>query len=366
MDTNVTGKRVLVAALDWGLGHATRCIPIIRILLEQHCKVHLAGSGGSGALLRREFPELQFHNLPAYNPRYPKGGSMVWRMALQLPRFMSVIRQEHRILEEIVRECAIDLVISDNRYGCWSANVFSVFITHQSNILMPRRFGWLGPLVRIWNRKLVCRFDSCWIPDYPGDKNLSGALTNFGQTDFHPNQSYIGALSRFRHRPEVSRSNDIDVLAICSGPEPQRSFLEEILRKQLTGSRYRFVLVRGVLDGLPDETTERGRIVSFATTDELEELFARAATVVARSGYSTVMDLHALGKKAIFIPTPGQTEQEHLATNLLSKGVAFSMMQSGFDMQTAMHESLRFSGFKPGPADDHFLYDVIIKHLAPL
>lgn len=365
MDARVNAKkRILVAVLDWGFGHATRCIPIIRILLEQNCDVHLAGSGDSGALLRSEFPELPFHELPPYNPRYPAKGSMVWRMALQLPRFISVIRNEHDRVETIVRDCAIDMVISDNRYGCWSRQAYSVFITHQSNILMPRRFGWLAAFVRWWNGRLARRFHSCWIPDYPGESNLSGALTNFGQTDFHPNQYYVGTLSRFRHKGNGSKSFDIDVLAICSGPEPQRSLFDGILRKQLVNSTYRFILVRGVKDGQPDETTERGRIISFATTDKLEHLFAQSAIVIARSGYSTVMDLQALGKKAIFIPTPGQTEQEHIAANLKEKGVAFSMAQSEFDLGVALHESRHFSGFAPMPADDHFLYDVIIRHLA--
>ncbi len=357
-------KRILVAALDWGFGHATRCMPIIRILLEQNCEVHIAGSGDSLALLRSEFPDLRSHELPPYNPRYPTKGSMVLRMALQLPRFVFVIRSEHKTIEAIVRKWAIDMVISDNRYGCWSRKAHSVFVTHQSNILMPQRFGWLAAFVRRWNTRLARRFNSCWIPDYPGEKNLSGALTNFGQTDFHPNQYYIGTLSRFRNQKNDSSSPDIDVLAICSGPEPQRSVFEGLLRKELINSRFRFVLVRGINDSHPDEVTERSRIISLATTEKLSQLFAQAAIVVARSGYSTVMDLQALGKKAIFIPTPGQTEQEHLALNLRQKGIAFSMAQSEFDLEVAIRESRLFSGFDSMPADDHFLYDVIIRHLA--
>ena len=235
-------KRVLVAPLDWGLGHATRCIPIIRLLIAKGCDVLLAGSGGSLALLRAEYPLLRSYTLPAYDPQYPEKRSMVLAMARQLPRFVKTIRDEHRALEALVCEHRIDLVISDNRYGCWSAAVPCIFITHQSNIMMPQRFGWLAPLVRRANLRMMRRYTRCWIPDVPGSNSLAGSLISFGGGHHAVAVEYIGAVSRFVPTGRAVEKR-YDVVAVCSGPEPQRSVLERLLMKELVESGLRFVLI---------------------------------------------------------------------------------------------------------------------------
>src|SRR5262245_52446649 len=141
-------KNVLITPLDWGLGHATRCIPIINELLNKNCSVVIGGSGEALELLKIEFPHLAFVSLPAYRPVYPSLGSMVWNMLTQLPKFLSTIKKEHDVIEQLVRSSKIDLIISDNRYGCWSSAVPSIFITHQTNILLPKKFKWLSKVVR--------------------------------------------------------------------------------------------------------------------------------------------------------------------------------------------------------------------------
>lgn len=341
-------KRILITPLDWGLGHATRCIPIIRYLLSRQCEVFIGGSGGALALLRSEFPGLTFFDLPAYNPVYSKQDSMVWKMSLQLPKFFSVIANEHRVIKRIVRAHNIDLVISDNRYGCWSADVPSVFITHQSNILMPQRFGWLGGWIRKINETCINKFTHCWIPDYPEEHSIAGALIRFGKNNISSKVDYLGALSRFETRMNVSRR--YDVIGICSGPEPQRTLLETLLRDQFTGSRLTFLLVRGVVkDTEVSNVSSQGTVVNFMTSRSLEEAIQASEIVVARSGYSTVMDMKALGKKAIFIPTPGQTEQEYLARRLKEKGIAFYMPQHRFNLQIALKEMENYTGFSQQP-----------------
>lgn len=165
-------KKALIAPLDWGLGHATRCIPIIRELQRQGCSVVLAGSGDSLVLLKKEFPQSPAYSLPAYAPRYPDRGSMVWTMCRQLPHFVKVISSEHRALKDVLLREKIDLIISDNRYGCWSHKIPSVFITHQSNVLMPQRFGWLQNVIRKLHGTLIDRFHACWIPDLPDRPRL--------------------------------------------------------------------------------------------------------------------------------------------------------------------------------------------------
>jgi len=332
-------KRILVAPLDWGLGHASRCIPIIDRLLARSCDVLLGGAGDALALLQREYPQLPVCPLPAYAPSYSRRDSMVWTMARQLPHFVKVIRQEHRLIEKLVTQHTLHGIISDNRFGAWSAQVPSVFITHQSNILMPRRFGWLAPVVRAANERHMKKFTTCWIPDYPNDDNLAGALGKFDATKL--SATHIGPLSRFQWQ-EPATEYVYDVVAICSGPEPQRSLLEDLLTRQLRDSGLRYQLVRGVLE----EPARRDSIVwNYATRVQLADLLAQAQLVIARSGYSTVMDMAAMGKKAIFIPTPGQTEQEYLAHRLKTQGIAYTETQDRFDLQRAWAATSAYRGF---------------------
>ena len=333
-------KKVLITPLDWGLGHATRCIPIIRELILRDCSVSIGGSGDSLALLKKEFPALPFFELPGYNPIYPSSGSMVWKMASQLSKFSMVIRQEHTCVERIIQENRIDLVISDNRYGCWSEKIPSVFISHQTNILMPKRFGWLAGLVRYFNTKMINRFTYCCIPDYPDGNSLAGELTSFGDHSIKTKVLHIGLLSRFKSTTQ--REKKWDVLCIFSGPEPQRSMLEKIVMEKLPSSGLRYFVVRGVLSS---SSVDSEHVVNFLTTVKLQEAIEQAEVVIARSGFSTVMDLAALGKKAIFIPTPGQTEQEYLASRLMKKKITFSMPQSEFDLITGFHQSKNYTGF---------------------
>jgi UDP:flavonoid glycosyltransferase YjiC (YdhE family) len=331
-------KRILIAPLDWGLGHATRCIPIIRMLLQMNHEVLIAGSGNSLELLKKEFPALPFAILPAYDPEYPTNGSMVWKMASQLPKFLRTIIKEHRAIDRYIADHKIDLVISDNRYGCWTSKAPSIFITHQSNIMMPERFGWLAPGVKVINGLLMKKFDICWIPDFPDGDSLAGNLVSFGRKDFHPNVRYVGMLSRFGAKQDISK--EYDILAICSGPEPQRSEFERIVSAQLEKSGKEFLLVRGVI-----QEGRTSRKVNYMTSAELEETIAKSEIVISRSGYSTIMDLKVMGKKAILIPTPCQTEQEYLARILMERKICFCMSQEQFDLETALRESGNYSGF---------------------
>jgi UDP-N-acetylglucosamine transferase subunit ALG13 len=344
-------KRVLVTPLDWGLGHATRCIPIIKKLFEKKVDVLIAGSGDSLNLLRAEFPFIKSFVLPGYAPSYPANGSMALTMLKQTPKFFSTIKSEHGIIEKIVADEEIDFVISDNRYGCWSEQVHSIFITHQSNIMMPKRFGWLSGVVRSINHRYMKKFSLCWIPDIAGQQNLSGKLSSFGKIQPGLNVKYIGALSRF-----VPSDSGVpikyDITAIFSGPEPQRTILENMVTPQLQSSGLKFFIVRGVISS---EMSVDDTKADFLTSKELQNKIESSSIIVARAGYSTIMDMSTLGKKAIFIPTPGQTEQEYLAKQLLNKGIAFSMTQENFNLKVALQESKRFTGFTAGVKYGHAL-----------
>jgi len=338
-------KRILIAPLDWGLGHATRCVPIIRELIKRDCEVYLAGTGDSLQLLRKEFPQFPAFILPGYRPAYPSSGSMVWKMIWQVPKFMMVIRKEHRQIEDIIESNKIDLVISDNRYGCWSRRISSVFITHQRNILMPSGFRWLAGLVNRLSDSMIRNFTCCWIPDFPDASSLAGILTAHGANGKTPPTKYIGTLSRFH--PIEQQEVIYDVLCVLSGPEPQRTIFEQILVNQLRSLGLRFFVVRGVLSSSSaNRATIGDNCTDYLSGDDLQTMIGQSACVVARSGYSTIMDLARLGGKAILVPTPGQTEQEYLASRLTGKKVVYSMEQNRFDLSVALKESKSYSGFE--------------------
>lgn len=346
-------KRVLVAPLDWGLGHASRCIPVIRKLIGRHCEVIIAGSGDSLSLLRAEFPVLKSFSLPPYKPVYPKNGSMAWKMAMQLPHFIKTIRDEHEAIEKLVMHERIDLVISDNRYGCWSAQVPCIFITHQSNIMMPQRFGWLQGAVRRMNLRYMKKFTRCWIPDLPEKPNLAGDLISFGKNGVPLNIDHIGPLSRFESRPDrVPPEMKYDVTAIFSGPEPQRTVLEDKVLPQLRASGLKYFVVRGVFSPAPLPEADHA---NFLTSHDLQQVIESSALILARSGYSTVMDMAALRKKVIFIPTPGQTEQQYLAQQLTARGIAYSAKQDDFNLADALEKAGKYPGFTSMPASHNAL-----------
>ncbi|MEJ1237728.1 glycosyltransferase [Chryseolinea sp. T2] len=351
--------KVIVAILDWGLGHATRSVPLIQALLERDLEVVLAGNGDSLEYLVAEFPLLKAIKLPAYAVEYPSSGNMTLKMLRQMPRLRKVIKREHQVLEEIVAHEGAELVISDNRYGCWSAKVPSILITHQTTILLPAYMKWLRKSVAWYNRKLIYHFTQCWVPDYPGAHSLAGKLARF--PDGIPARfRYIGNLSRFSGTlpPIAVSQTTYDVAVVLSGPEPQRSILENIILTQLTRTTLRAFVVRGTrhpTKPLPDGVEG----ADFLNTEELEALVNKSACVVARSGYSTIMDLAKLGKKAIFIPTPGQTEQEYLARRLKLMKLAYSATQRQFNLKRAWRASKYYTGFNFMPGRFNMLQDNI-------
>ena len=296
-------KRVLICPLNWGLGHATRCIPIIRTLVNAECLVHIASDGQALELLRKEFPTLVFHQLPSYNIRYSKRG-MDLSFVLRTPAVLKTIRAEHRSVEELQTRFQFDLIISDNRYGCYVPSISSVIISHQLTMKTP--FPFPSRITNWFQRRWFDRFDEVWVPDDPAI-SLAGELSQPVQG---VKSRYIGILSRMK---TVKSETVRDILIVLSGPEPQRTIVETKLIQQITSSQHRVLLIRGL--PLDNRTSKELGIdyVNFVGAAQLEKLLAESKIVICRSGYTSLMDLYTLGKKAILIPTPGQTEQEYLA-----------------------------------------------------
>ncbi len=339
-----TPKHILVAPLNWGLGHATRCIPLIRYLLGKKIRLTLAGDGDALHLLQMEFPGLPFLILPSYNIRYSGAGSQLFTMGLQVPSILKTIQEEHDRVLQFCRQENTDLILSDNRYGVWSPGVKSVFITHQLGIRPPAGFGLLAPLIRSINFRFIRRFDTCWIPDMAGPENLSGELSHGFKTPF-PTQ-FIGPLSRFSGNGNPGGNTVKNKLMIVlSGPEPQRSLLEKNMLQQLIRYKLPVLLVRGTRLGQP-EMNQQGnvRIVNHLPSAEMEQAMMDSELIICRAGYSSIMDLAMLKKNAVLIPTPGQTEQEYLGLYLMQKGVFYSMPQRHFNLEEAIGRSSAFSG----------------------
>jgi uncharacterized protein (TIGR00661 family) len=331
---------VLLSPLDWGLGHTTRCIPIINELLHQGCNVIIACNSTQKVLLSREFPQLNYVNLSGYNLKYGKKrwGTIV-RIILQTPKILIKINNEKTWLNIFLKSQTVDLIISDNRFGLYAPNIPSVFITHQLHI--KTGLGKLADkLIQQLNYKRIKKFSTCWVPDQQGTNSLAGKLSNPKKLPAIPVE-YIGGLSRFNTCKQ--KANTIDILIILSGPEPQRSIFEELILSALKSLPEKTVLVRG----LPKESGEaivenNCTIYNHAPAGLLNELICNAELVISRSGYTTVMDLMKLGKKSILVPTPGQAEQEYLATYLHQQQLAYTVLQSQFSLTKVLGESKKF------------------------
>ena len=345
-------KKILICPLDWGLGHATRCIPIIQELLTRGCEVRIASSGHALALLKNEFPDLVFYTLTGYRPFYSTSASLIIPLALQMRKFVSAIKSEHVELAAIIRQDGIEMVISDNRFGCWSSIVPCVMITHQLNIQLP---NWLSWAVNAVNRRYIKKFSACWIPDWQGANSLSGELS--ANPTFPVD--YLGPVSRFHKLDGVKKKYDI--LAIISGPESQRTIFETIVRKELKKSGKHALLVRGLPDFVERKTEGNLEEVNHLNSQELNQAILESEIILSRPGYSTVMDLAKLGRRAIFIPTPGQTEQEYLGKELMRKKIAYNATQARFDLAEAMKASQDFTGF--GPQDSNNLLQMAFDKL---
>ncbi|SRX73332.1 glycosyltransferase [Aequorivita antarctica] len=320
-------KTILIAPLHWGLGHATRCIPIIRALLDYGFEVLLASDGAALLLLQKEFPELKSLELPSYNITYPKKGIYFkWKILLKLPHIRRTISAEKRILKQLVAEGKIHGIISDNRFGVRNSKIPSVFITHQLNVLTGSTSYFSSKM----HQKIIKKFDACWVPDVDDLlMNLSGKLGHLTGEPFPI--KYIGVLSRMEKK-EVPIT--IDILVLLSGPEPQRTIFEEKLKETLKKSEKKILMIRGIIEKEQKwQDFENIKMVNFMTSEELEDTLNKSEVIISRSGYTTIMDLTVLEKKAFFIPTPGQYEQIYLAERLKDLGIVPSCKQEKFKLK---------------------------------
>ncbi len=321
---------VFVAPLDWGLGHATRCIPIINELLANGCEVIIASEGKQANLLKLEFPNVKQVFLKGYHLDFSKSRwTTILRIIFQIPKILTRIKQETRWLELFTKQNRVDLVISDNRFGLFHTSIPTVFVTHQLLIKTPfgkRVDNWLQRI----NYKFINRFGQCWIPDVKDGNGLAGELSHPGVLPRIPIH-YLGVLSRIKL--QTAATNPIKLLILLSGPEPQRTLLEQQLTKDLHLLGQHIVIIKGLPErGIEVQKMGAIHLYNHLPSLPLQDTINRSEIIISRPGYSTIMDLLPLGKKCIFIPTPGQSEQEYLAHYLEAKGWCYAVDQNNINL----------------------------------
>ncbi len=350
-NTKSCGPVVLVAPLDWGLGHATRCIPIISELVTLGCTVLIAAEGPAKELLQKEFQELHFIELRGYRVRYSRSKSgMPLKMLLQFPRILYRIYAENRWLKKMIASRKIDAVISDNRMGLFASRIPCIYITHQ--LCIKTGSGFSDTIAQKIHYHYINKFNACWVPDAREPLNLAGELS-------HPRSlpniavKYLGPLSRFK---KEATSEKYELCIILSGPEPQRTIFEQLILSELEHVEGNVCLVRG----LPGETEvpalnkNGAEIKNHLPAEELNLVILQSKMIICRCGYSSVMDLVKLGKKAILVPTPGQTEQEYLSRYLLGQKIFYSVEQENFSLTEALKSAADFEYNCSGEIGEHF------------
>jgi len=353
---------ICISPIDWGLGHATRCITLIKGFEKLGYQVYIATEGYHEAILKEALPSCHFLPLRGYRIRYAKWGFILPLVLLfQLPKIIYSIIHEQNWLKKAQAQYEFDLIVSDNRFGFYHKLVPSVFITHQLNLQM--HFAWATNLFQKLQYAWLKRFTACWIPDIEGANNLSGILANPKQKPSIP-LWYMGCLSRLidtaidtsaDNRSSIhgaTHNNQNVFLGIVSGPEPQRTLLENLLWKAGNKLNIPFVVIAGTPSKeQPNkllEENKNAKLYAHLAAPALVSEIKRAEYIICRGGYTTLMELIPFEKKLIFIPTPGQTEQMYLGKLWEEKNWALCYSQENFKLNIALEEASNFH-FKQAP-----------------
>ncbi len=337
-------KTVIVAPLNWGLGHATRSKTVIDNLLTAGCKVIIASDGNSLKILKRQFPFLHTEELPSYSPVYPSDGNMAWAMLKQAPKMLINIGNEQSVIKKIATKYNAEIIISDNRYGCFTNFTKNIFLSHQLMIQSPESMLFLQPSINRLHAKFINRFHECWIPDVVQGFKLAGTLSENKYIKIP--KFYCGLLSTYLSS-NMSNDNKFDIVAILSGPEPQRTIFEGRIIEQLEKIRYRSLLIRGKISD-PNEIPDRGvmQFKNYVSAEGISNYISPNTFVISRSGYSTIMDIAQLGVSALLVPTPGQTEQEYLASYFDENKIFMMQTQNNIDIQKAFERKSDYLAIK--------------------
>ncbi len=305
-------KKILIAPLNWGLGHVSRMIPVIRSFQNTGFDVTVAAASPAAELVRQEFPRLRIVPIKSYKIRYARNKLLMLKLVAQAPGLIRDLLYERKWIKQYVKTEKPDIIISDNRFGLFHSGVKSYYITHQVNVIMPEYLIVFQPFVRYLHRHLIKRYNACLIPDFSDGGGLSGILAH-ANNGFNFPHVYLGSLSGFMELVPKKANIIPDVLAVVSGPEPQRTLFIRKLLDVFSADKRQVLLIAGQPDISYDHINDHIRVINHLKRAELKYLMMHAPVLITRSGYTTLMDLFEIKRKAILIPTPGQTEQEYLA-----------------------------------------------------
>lgn len=332
-------KHILFSVLNWGLGHATRSIPVISELLNRDFKVTIASDGLPLLLLKETFQHANFLELPGLEIKYSKNKNQLLAIGQSAAKNPSWFLKERKVLKEFLAQNKVDGIISDNRPTAFSKVIPSVYITHQLQV----KAGIYGSVASFGHRSFFKNYNQIWVPDFE-ENTLAGDLSKkVSGSNIH----YIGALSDLTLRKTVPK---FDLGIILSGPEPQRTILEEILLDELISTDFKIKLIRGTTEPLQKKIKPDWEIIDLANRKFIQELYNNSTVLIARSGYSTLMDLYTLPKPAILIPTPNQPEQEYLASLPYHQHNFEIQSQAKFNLKDGIVSAKRkFQSFRPVP-----------------
>lgn len=339
--------RVLYGVCSWGLGHATRSLPIIRKLIDEGDEVTIVSTGKSLDLLRLELQDgASYLDLVDYPLPYTQRSRIfLLKFCLFSPRLIKSIIDEHRSIVKFLYKDRFDIIISDNRYGIYHRNIPSFLVTHQLRIIAPRRIKLIENSFERFTAYFQKYFKSIMIPDYEED-GISGDLAhNLNRIDSNK-LVYFGILSDFK---KMDVEEDVDFLFSISGPEPQRQVLEDLITQHINSIDGKIILSLGrklnnAIEKKRNALNENIQLYDFLPKEKRELIMNRSKFIISRSGYSTLMDIYALGKKAMFIPTPQQTEQEYLARFHEGKGNFFYVDQDKMDLSKNLERAKDYKG----------------------
>lgn len=302
---DIKDKTILIAPLDWGMGHLTRCLPLIHVFLKNECKIIFAGTTFQCEWVKRECPNIITEEVEGYQIRLDSDKSTYRQMLTQTSKMLYAIKAEKEVAQKLSEKYSVDTIVSDNRYGFRTPKTQSIFITHQLAPPVPKLRTLVTKKILNW----VNEFDECWIQD-----EEQGALCpELNKSELNIPKSFIGWSSRFS---KVASPILNKYTFIASGPEPQLSkFSQEIAKiVERTGKNYQLVV--------PKDLGLKNQVVN-PSTEELNKIINASEIIVSRAGYTSIMELSVVGKKAILVPTPGQYEQSYLAQSVQHPQIQF-------------------------------------------
>lgn len=300
---SIHNKNILLSPLNWGMGHVSRCIPIIHQLIEQENKVIIACNKEQEQILHTYFPDLIYVSHEGYPFSFKGKGNFERDVFFQFFKLRSRLNHEKKEVDQLIQTYSIDLVVSDHRYGFISEKCTSIFITHQINLPLPWHVKWVDRLHKKWMKA----FHTVWVLD-THNSQFAGKLS---QNNGGINAEYIGPKSRFSLYSKMEKT--IPLVVIVSGPEPYaEQFFQEQYNIALSKTK-RTVIIAPKL--YQHQSNEHIELVLSSDWKKTDAIILQALSIISRSGYSTIMDLNVLEINGTLVPTLGQREQQYLSLN---------------------------------------------------